>query len=170
MKPNRILLVLTAVGALLVGKDSAVMGASQTANLPVNVAVAANCTITTVGVTFTAAYDPVVLHATNPDDGTGTITVTCTKGAGTTIGLDNGAHGAGTPVQSRMKGPGASDYLNYTLYSDSNRSVTWSGTTYTIGAATSKAPRPFTVFARIPGGQDITTGSYSDTVVATVNF
>jgi spore coat protein U-like protein len=170
MKLNRIFLVLTTVGALLVGKDSVVMGASQAANLPVNVAVAANCTITTVGVTFTADYDPVVNHASSPDDGTGTITVTCTKGAGTNIGLNYGANASGT--QPRMKGPGGSgsEYLNYTLYSDSGRSTVWNGTTYTIGGAPSKAPRSYTVYARIPGGQDISQGAYGDTVVATVNF
>jgi spore coat protein U-like protein len=170
MKPNRILLLLTAVGALLVGKDSVVMGASQTANLPVNVSVAANCTITTVGVTFTADYDPVVLHASSPDDGTGTITVTCTKGAGTSIGLNRGANAQGN--QPRMKGPGASgsDYLEYTLYSDAGRSNLWNGGTVSIAAAPSKAPRNFVVYARIPGGQDISQGAYSDTVVATVNF
>jgi len=168
MKQPRAFLMLMTVGALWMAKDSDVKAASQTATLPVNVNVSANCTITTAGVTFAADYDPVVTHATNPDDGTGTVTVTCTKGAGSTIGLDNGAHASGT--QPRMKGPGASDFLNYTLYQNSGRTTTWSGTTMTIGGASSKAPRAFTVYARIPGGQDITTGSYSDTVVATVNF
>ena len=170
MKPSRIFLVVTTVGALLVGKDSMVMGASQTANLPVNVSVAANCTITTVGVTFTADYDPVVLHASSPDDGTGTITVTCTKGAGTSISLNRGANAQGN--QPRMKGPGASgsEYLEYALYSDAGRSNVWNGNTVGIAAAPSKVPRSYTVYARIPGGQDISQGAYNDTVVATVNF
>jgi spore coat protein U-like protein len=170
MKAQRLLLMLTTVGALVAAKDSVLMAASQTANLPVNVAVAANCSITTVGVTFSADYDPVSLHASSPDDGTGTVTVTCTKGAGSTIALNYGANASGT--QPRMKGPGASgsEYINYTLYSDSGRTTAWNGTTYTIGAAPSKVARSYTVYARIPGGQDISQGAYSDTVVATVNF
>jgi len=162
------MLVLAMSGATLVGGDSLVVAATAAANLPVAVSVSANCTITTTAVSFVATYDPVSTHATNPDDGTGTVTVTCTKGAGTTIDLSLGANASGT--QPRMKGPGASDYLNYTLYSDANRSTVWSGASLTVGAAPSKAARPYTVYARIPGGQDIATGNYNDTVVATVNF
>jgi spore coat protein U-like protein len=160
--------MLALSGLALTSTNSKVVAATATANLPVAVTVAANCTITTTAVSFVAVYDPVVTHATNPDDGTGTVTVTCTKGAGSTIALDVGANASAS--QPRMKGPGASDYLNYTLYSDTTRTTAWSGASYTIGAAPSKAARPFTVYARIPAGQDISTGSYSDTVVATVNF
>jgi spore coat protein U-like protein len=170
MKLSKILVTLTTVGVLFVARDSSLMAATDTANLPVNVNVAANCTITTVGVTFAADYDPVELHATGNDDGTGSIVVTCTKGAGASIGLNNGANASGT--QPRMKGPGASgtEYLNYMLYSDTGRTTTWNGVTRTITAAPSKAARTFTVYARIPGGQDISTGAYNDTVVATVTF
>jgi spore coat protein U-like protein len=170
MKLSKILVTLTTVGVLFVARDSSLMAATDTANLPVNVNVAANCTITTVGVTFAADYDPVEAHATGNDDGAGSIVVTCTKGAGTSIALNNGANAAGN--QPRMKGPGASgsEYLSYTLYSDSGRTTTWNGVTRTIGAAPSKAARTFTVYARIPGGQDISQGAYSDTVVATVTF
>jgi spore coat protein U-like protein len=38
------------------------------------------------------------------------------------------------------------------------------------GAATSKAARSFTVYGRVAGNQDVPAGSYSDAVVATVNF
>jgi spore coat protein U-like protein len=37
-------------------------------------------------------------------------------------------------------------------------------------AAPSKAARNFTVYGRVTSNQDIPAGSYSDTVVATVNF
>ena len=37
-------------------------------------------------------------------------------------------------------------------------------------AAPSKAARNFTVYGRVPSNQDVAAGSYSDTVVATVNF
>jgi spore coat protein U-like protein len=34
----------------------------------------------------------------------------------------------------------------------------------------SKTARNFTVYGRVPSNQDVAAGSYSDTVVATVNF
>jgi spore coat protein U-like protein len=168
MKLGRMLTLLATSSALLISRDGSVVAGSSTASLPVNVTVSANCTIATTAVTFTTAYDPVVTNASTDDLGTGTLTVSCTKGAGTSIGLSTGANVSGT--QPRMKGPGATDYLNYTLYSDSAHSTIWSGASVTITAATSKTARAFTVYANIPAGQDISTGSYSDTVVATVNF
>jgi len=65
------------------------------------------------------------------------------------------------------------DYLTYELYQETGRTTVW-GTTGTallsIGAAPSKAARTFTVYGRIPSGQDLPAGSYTDTVQATVNF
>ena len=59
------------------------------------------------------------------------------------------------------------------MYKDSARTAVWGdagGALYSAGAAPSKAPRAFTVYGRVPAGQDVPAGSYSDTIVATVNF
>ena len=40
----------------------------------------------------------------------------------------------------------------------------------TIPAAPSRAARTFTVYGRVPAGQDVVAGPYTDTVVATINF
>ena len=53
---------------------------SATANLNVSASVAAVCTISTAPVAF-GAYDPVVANAATDLNGTGTVTVACTKGA-----------------------------------------------------------------------------------------
>ena len=147
----------------------AVSGANQTASLTVSATVTNNCTISTAALTF-AAYDPVVANATNNLDGTGRVTVACTKGAAPTIGLGSGSSASGN---ARRLSDGSGNFLTYDLYQDSGRSVAWANAgvgLLTTGAATSKAARDFTVYGRIGGNQDVPAGTYADTVVATVNF
>jgi spore coat protein U-like protein len=143
--------------------------ASQTASLTVSATVTNNCTITTAALSF-ASYDPVVGNATANLDGTGRVTVACTRGAAPTIGLGTGSSSSGS---ARRLADGTGNFLSYDLYQDSGRSVAWSNTgtgLLTTTAATSKAARDFTVYGRIAGNQDVPAGSYTDTVVATVNF
>jgi spore coat protein U-like protein len=146
-----------------------VSAASATANLAVSATVTNNCTISTLPLVFTP-YDPVVANASTNLDGTGTVVVACTKGTAPTVGLGLGANAASTV---RRMHDGSSNYLTYELYNDSGRSTVW--TNAGLGllspvAAPSKAARSFTVYGRVPSNQDVPAGSYTDTVVATVNF
>lgn len=167
-RATKLLLSVAMSGALVMGSAQMLSAATATANLGIGTTVSANCSITTTAVTFPAAYDPVGVNAAADSDGTGNIAVTCTKGAGTSIALNLGANFTG--AQARMKGPGAADFLNYQLYSDAGRIVDWCGVTRTIAAAPSKATQNFIVYARIPRNQDVSTGTYADTVVATLNY
>ncbi len=147
----------------------AVSGANQTASLTVSATVTNNCTISTAALTF-APYDPVVANASSNLDGTGRVSVACTKGASPTIGLGTGSAASGS---ARRLSDGSGNFLSYELYQDSGRSVSWANSgagIMTTTAATSKAARDFTVYGRIAGNQDVPAGSYADTVVATVNF
>ncbi|HJT16836.1 MAG TPA: spore coat U domain-containing protein [Thermoanaerobaculia bacterium] len=140
-----------------------------TANLNVSASVSAVCTISTAAVAF-GAYDPVVTNAAAALNGTGTVTVACTKGASATIDLGNGGNlSAGS--RRMTSGP---DFLNYALYKDAARTQVWGtglagGATLTYNSA-SKAATNLTVYGTVPGGQDVTVGSYSDVVVATINY
>jgi spore coat protein U-like protein len=140
-----------------------------TANLNVSASVSAVCTISTAAVAF-GAYDPVVTNAAAALNGTGTVTVACTKGASATIDLGNGGNlSAGS--RRMTSGP---DFLNYALYKDAARTQVWGtglagGATLTYNSAT-KAATNLTVYGTVPGGQDVTVGNYSDTVVATINY
>jgi spore coat protein U-like protein len=171
MKLSKLLLVLAFAGLTVVSSDSAV-AATATANLPVSVTVANNCTISSTAVTF-PNYDPIVTHATSPDDSNaGAVTVTCTKGTVANIGLGLGGNASGT--QRRMK-DGGSNYISYELYQNTGRTIVWGNAagswfTPTPAAAPDKNPRTFTVYGRISAGQDVPAGNYTDTVVATVNF
>ena len=161
---------ITAVTALLATLvPFGAYAANQTASLTVNATVTNNCTISTSALSF-AAYDPVVANASANLDGTGRVTVACTKGAAPTIGLGTGSSASGS---ARRLADGTGNFLTYDLYQDSSRSVAWSNSgagMLTTTAATSKAARDFTVYGRIGGNQDVPAGSYTDTVVATVNF
>jgi spore coat protein U-like protein len=148
---------------------STAKAASATANLAVSATVTNNCTISTQALAF-SAYDPVVAHASADLDGTGTVTVACTKGAATTVGLALGATPAGS---TRRMTDGSGNFLTYELYQDASHSTVWgiSGTAlFTPPVAPSKAARAFTVYGRVNRDQDVPAGNYADTVVATVNF
>jgi spore coat protein U-like protein len=61
-------------------------------------------------------------------------------------------------------------YITYTLFQDSSRSQEWDNTTTKSGTGTG-ADQNFTVYGRIPSGQSISnTGSYGDTVIATITY
>ncbi len=160
-----------ALGAMLAATllPVAVSGAgNNTASLTVSATVTNNCTISTSALSF-APYDPVVANASSDLEGTGRVTVACTKGATTTIGLGGGSNASGST--RRLKDT-SGNFLSYELYQDTGRTV-WGNASPSLlspPAAVSKAPRDFTVYGRVAGNQDVPAGAYTDTVVATVNF
>jgi spore coat protein U-like protein len=159
-----------AAGLLLIVAGTAPAHAgSASAALNVSATVANNCTISTVALAF-GAYDPVTTNAAANLDSTATVTVACTKGATSTIGMNLGSNASGS---TRRMTDGATNYLTYELYQDSGRTTVWgnSGTgLFTPAAAPSKAARNFTVYGRVASNQDVPAGTYTDTITATVNF
>lgn len=167
MKSAKLFLGLAVLGVLLIGSAGVANAASKTADLAVSASIAKNCTIETVAVGF-PAYDPIVAHATAADDSTsGSITVACTKGAAITIALGQGGnYSAGNRMVH-----GTTDFLNYALFKDSARGQAWgTGADAMSVTAASKNAVTYAVYGRIAGGQDQPEGTYTDTVVATVNF
>lgn len=146
---------------------------TATDNLSVSATVSANCTISTSAVAF-GAYDPVSANASSALDGAGTVTVNCTSGAATTVTLGQGANadtGSTDAAPLRRMKAGTSDYLSYTLYSDTSRSTVWGNTAGTGSAHTGTGTASaLTVYGRVTAAQNVPSGSYSDTVVATVTF
>ena len=128
---------------------------------------AANCSISTTSVAF-GTYN---VFSASPLDSTGTVTIQCTGNANVQINLDKG--GAATFAGRRMlKG---SEPLSYNLYTDAARTLIWgdgtSGTsTYTQNGVPNNTPVTVTIYGQVPADQDVTAGSYSNTVTAVVNF
>jgi spore coat protein U-like protein len=174
-----VLASVLGVGGTLLSATPAQAG-SQPANLAVTASIAANCTISTTAVAF-GAYDPVVTNAATALNGTGSVIIGCTKGSAPTITLSLGANASG--AQRNMLNGSNTDLLAYQLYQPTNNTTpstcTFPGTTvwgttganiFTPLAPGSKASRTFMVCGTVAAGQDVSVGSYSDTVVATVNF
>ena len=158
----------------LVASATLAHAATSTANLAVSATVTANCSISATSALAFGAYDPVVANASTDLDGTGTISVTCTSGAPATITLGEGANantGSTAAAPLRRMTDGSSNYISYSLYSDSGRTVIW-GNDATVDVATTGtgAAEAHTVYGRIASGQNVPAGSYNDTVVATVTF
>jgi spore coat protein U-like protein len=159
-----VMAALAAVGAWV-----STQAATSTSTLTVNAVVSANCSISS-GVLSFGSYDPVVVNASTPLDGSGTFTVACTKNAANVwIGIGYGSNVSGST--RRMKDAGT-NYVTYELYRDAARTSIWgnvqaSGVSY---APTTKAATTFTVYGRMPANQDAAAGSYTDTVQMTVNF
>lgn len=160
---------LATIGALVLGLTAfgkTALAASTTTNMAVTANVAHSCSIQAGTLAF-GTYDPIVNHATNPLDGTSTLTVACTKGTPANIQLDVGANASGA---TRRLSDGAGAFINYEIYNDSSRSTVWNATNVVNYTAPSRAPSTFTAYGRIPAAQDVPMGSYTDTVVATINY
>jgi spore coat protein U-like protein len=149
-------------------------GASNSANVAVSATVINNCTITTTPVAF-GNYDPL---SASPDNNSGTVVITCTRGAATTVTLGDGNN---FNVTRRMIS--GANFLNYELFQPPTTvpgaactyvsPVRWGllgGQIFTPGAAPSKAARTYNVCGQITAGQDLAAATFNDTVVATVNF
>jgi spore coat protein U-like protein len=111
-----------------------------------------------------------------PLDTTGTITVNCAADvnkANVTLGVSSTS---GTFNPRRMKRSGGSDLLDYNVYTDVTRTVIFGdGTGGTSGVELKRKGKPepwgeiIVIYGRIPPGQDVSAGTYSDTLAATVN-
>lgn len=158
-----------ATGLLAVLSTSRADAATATADLAVSATVSNNCTISTAPLAF-GAYDPVGAHSAANLNGSGTVIVACTKNVAPTIalGLGDNANGA-----TRRLTDGSGNFLSYQMYRDAARTQVWGdavGDVVAPGPAASKAPQSFTVYGTVTSNQDVPAGSYTDTVVATVNF
>ena len=152
----------------LIAFDLDLQAQSSTANLNVSANVTVNCTISAAPVAF-GSYDPIGANATTPLDASGAITIACTKGSTVTIGLDAGQNAAG----SARRMAASPEFLAYDLYQDTTRSTVWGNSGAGLlgaGTAPSNAPRTFTVYGRVATAQNVGAGSFTDVVLATVNF
>jgi spore coat protein U-like protein len=132
------------------------------------------CTIGTTAVSF-GNYD---VFLSIPTDATGTITVNCLRRenkATVTLGVSSTS---GTFNPRRMKRSGGNDLLDYNIYTDPARTLilgNGTGGTSDIGLKRPTGPpadwsENIIIYGRIPPGQDVSAGTYSDTLMATVDW
>jgi spore coat protein U-like protein len=164
--------IATAIAGILVLTAGSAFAGTATSNMAVSATVSANCTIAAGALAF-GAYDPIVANAAAPLPGTATINVTCTNAASTTITLDQGLNPAGGSTNAaplRQMASGGS-FLSYGLFQDNAHSITWGNTAGTgvVYTGTGVAGS-VTVFGQVPATQNVPSGTYNDTVVATITF
>ncbi len=132
-------------------------------------AAAAQCTVGSTGVSF-GSYD---VFAAPPRDSTGSVSYQCLAPLSIQITLSPGSAATFAP-RKMVKG---AERLNYNFYVDAGRSLIWGdgagGTSFysaTVSVFQVGTTVNVTVFGRIPPRQDVSAGTYSDTVTATINF
>lgn len=118
------------------------------------------CSVSTAGVAF-GTYDP---FSTVPLDSVGSIAVECEAPYSVLLS------GGGGQVDQRQL-QGMTQTLSYNLFIDAGRSSVWgdgSAGTSTVSAAAGQ--RTHSVYGRVPARQNVGAGSYSDSLIITVNF
>jgi len=130
------------------------------------------CTMNATSVSF-GNYDT---FSSAPLDAVGTITVNCSgnvRRANVTLSVSSTS---GTFNPRRMRRSAGSDLLDYNVYTDAARTTIFGdGTGGTSQIQPRRPPGPrvrwntsITMYGRIPPGQDVSVGAYSDTLTATV--
>jgi spore coat protein U-like protein len=137
--------------------------------IPAPAEAALKCTVSTVGVAF-GAYD---VFSSSPLASAGSVTVSC-KGAKhgldpISVSLSSGNSGSFQP-RKMFRG---FETLDYNLYLDPGNTQIWgngTGGSLRYNSVASNGPITLNIFGRIPAGQDISAGTYSDTIVVTLDF
>lgn len=138
---------------------------------------AALCVLCSCSVSVTSAsfggYDPT---SPSPDDTTSTVTINCTALVSLLGAIDvTISPGTSGNALARQMAQGA-NRLNYNLYTDSARTIVWGDG----NGGTGKVSPPFTgllvfntslpVYGRVPAGQWVAAGPYTDSVVVTIVY
>jgi len=130
----------------------------------------AACTVSTSGVSF-GAYD---VFVSAPLDSMGAVTVACDQAPPVDVIIAIGPSGtSGGFIPRQMRSASSPDRLNYNLFVNAGRSTVWGDGapgTSTVFLKNVKKNRPTvtTIYGRIPAGQDVSVGSYSDSLTVTI--
>lgn len=128
----------------------------------------AACVVSTVGVSF-GTYDT---QSAAPGDAVGALTINCPTGRPDLFAtVSSGTGSSGNFNAREMVSPGS--MLQYNLFTDSTRTQIWgdgSSGSVTVTVPVVSRWGSQNIYGRIPAGQLVTAGTYSDTVVVTVEY
>ena len=165
--------IFAAVAAACLTMRPPTAGAgTATSNMTVTATISNNCTISTPTLAF-GAYDPVTTNASSDLNASTAFSLKCTTGASTTIDLGQGLNAAGgstSTVPLRQMAAGGNK-MAYYLYTDGAHTTVWgAGAATRAYTGTGATDTSVVCYGRVPSAQNLPAGSYSDTVVATINF
>ena len=139
-------------------------GTITSTSVPINGSVTPTCSVSAGTLSF-GTYAPGTATT-----GTGTVSVNCSNGAPYQVSLGSGQNANG--VTRRMASSGGG-FLTYFLYSNPGRTTSW-GDGGSLGGLVSGTgsgtAQNLFVYGRIPAGQGVPAGTYSDSVVVTVEY
>lgn len=169
---KHLMLCVIAVGCTVVFGGNGSDAGTVTTTLPVHVTVAPQCGISTNGIEFGVWTHQELV-------GKGTININCHHGIEYRVSLGAGAH-YDSGIQARqLSGPDSNRTLSYRLYQDASLAIEWGDrgltNSYPIGTSLrgvgTSTVQPLTVYGKIPRSDHrLPPGSYSDTVLVTVQF
>ena len=127
------------------------------------------CWITITSVNF-GSYD---IFSSAPTDSTGAVSIYCNQENIITVSIGPSiTSGSFNPRQMRLSA--GNDLMDYNLYRDASRTQIWgdgTGGTFTAsGNVARKGTANYTVYGRIPAGQDISAGLYMETLTVTLTW
>lgn len=151
---------------LLAALPQAASAATSTGSFNVSMTIQSSCTLVSASAIAFGTYGTL---GTNTD-ATGTLDVQCTANSPYTVALDAGL-GSGATTTTRKLTSGSST-INYVLYRDSARTLTWGNTqgTDTVAGTGSGASQTFTVYGRVPSQTTPAAGTYGDTINVTITY
>jgi spore coat protein U-like protein len=159
-----------AAGALIACTTSAVQASTTSTTFNVTASVISSCSTSAADLAF-GNYDPLSVL---PTAGTTTVTVTCSLLAPYSIGLAIGTNGAAINNRKMKITGGGTDLLQYGLYRDLLHTLNWGVTTGLGGDVLNLVGTGLavgtTVFGVIAAGQNVSVGSYTDTITVTITF
>lgn len=171
----RKILITTALATLFA--VPVVQAATATGSLTVQATLVASCTVNTssTGTTTNAVlnFGSISSFAGNVDASTSStggskVGVLCSNGTAWTVAMNSGLNVSGT--QRRMSG-GSSEYVPYTLYSDSTRTTAIGINTTALSGTGTGALQSYDIYGRIPAGTTLASaGVYTDTVTLTLTY
>lgn len=137
------------------------------------------CRLVSGGSLGFGAYD---YFSPSPNDSLANVTVSCSRDGGPQnntllMRVDQGVNGTSVSARRLLHTGGSGDTLAYGLYRDVGRTNVW-GTTDNINTVSATLSIPnrgtafatFIIYGRIPAGQDVSSGTYRDTVGVTLIY
>jgi spore coat protein U-like protein len=157
------LIMSTALAMLLIAGYAFADQVSGTMDVFASVTSPVQCTLSVNDLNF-GTYSIPAAHDLDASAG---ISVNCTQSVPYTIDADGGLHSSSAGYRS-LADAGDSSHINYNLYANAGYSQVW-GTTMTGGAVISRTGNySYTVYGRIPAGQNPGTGGVFRDIVTVV--
>ena len=152
---------LRALLALALLTATSAQAETKTSSFQVGMDVTASCSLSASNLSFSS----MPTGTTAGSDAAADILVSCSQGTAYQISLSQGSNFSGG---RRMINGGS--FINYELYSDPSRTNIWS-TSQVLSFTGNGASQSHTIFGRVPAGQAVpNTGSYADTIIATISY